>query len=138
MENKFENIYHFILGFVIFAILAVISIYYFDIRKDELNEIDVNGKYTISKIIKIKTPNSYSTPLYFIRYKINNKYYNYTESYNGFHNRDIKYLFVKFSLQNPENCKIIFDIRVPSSTKEAPQKGWSPEEFKELFEGETE
>lgn len=44
-----------------------------------------------------------------------------------------KWYFIKFSSRINDNARILINMPVPDSIKEAPLMGWSPEEFEKLF-----
>lgn len=124
-KKKKKRIIQLIVGlatmFVIFLILGLFHYY----------ELENNKRYTIG----ITTGMGWSggSELNY-EYNVNNKTYKAgTPANNNYRSLIRKRFFVKFSSRLPEIAKILLNMPVPDSIKEAPVMGWDSIEFKKLF-----
>lgn len=129
MKNRIINK---IRGFVLSLLIVVLPIYligYFGQK-----EIENNKKYTIG----YATGKGWSGgSILNFEWSVNNKIYYGGSGFNQDYNKFIgKRYFVKFSSIDFGNARILINMPVPDSIKEAPPVGWSPEEFEKLFGGE--
>lgn len=95
------------------------------------NNLKSEGRFTIGETSGVK---SFSNSLYVnFEFNFNNKKYTGDKFYKNNIQKQGGMYFVKFYPKAPFVNKILINMPVPDSIKEAPPEGWSPEEFEKLF-----